>query len=97
MRPHGYSGRPDIRASLLRGEPACRAILTENQVELQVASSLSSREREVLVDGGLLAHLRSGGQPFSINLGHSAAVDQGSPVTSPLAEDDGEGGQAYPR
>jgi hypothetical protein len=44
------------------------------------------REREVLLAGGLLAHLRSGGAAFGVHMGHSGAVDQGSPFTNPVEE-----------
>jgi YHS domain-containing protein len=45
---------PEIRGCLLRGDSACRLVLIDKKVELQVGTSFSSREREVLVDGGLL-------------------------------------------
>jgi aconitate hydratase len=53
---------------------------------LSVSARLSRRERDVLLAGGLLAHLRAGGASLSVCLGQSGAVDQGSPITSPVAD-----------
>jgi hypothetical protein len=36
--------------------------------------------------GGLLAHIRQGGQFLSAEQAVSGAVDQGSPVTNPVPE-----------
>jgi hypothetical protein len=43
-------------------------------------------ERDVLLAGGLLARLRAGGPSFSVCLGQSGAVEQGSPITTPVAD-----------
>lgn len=49
-----------------------------------VLTRFSQRERDVLLAGGLIAWLRAGGStPLAISRGHSAAVDQGSPITTP--------------
>jgi len=49
-----------------------------------VLARFSPRERDVLLAGGLIAWLRGGGsRPLAISRGHSAAVDQGSPITTP--------------
>jgi hypothetical protein len=53
---------------------------------LELAANFSRRERDVLLAGGLLAHLRAGGPGMSVTLGHSGAVDQGSPVANPVPE-----------
>jgi hypothetical protein len=49
-------------------------------------ASFSPHERAVLLDGGLLAYVRAGGAPLSPGPAHSAAVDQGSPITTPVPE-----------
>lgn len=49
-------------------------------------ANFSKRERQVLLSGGLLAHIREGGKALSLTLGQSGAVDQGSPVTSPVPQ-----------
>jgi hypothetical protein len=77
---------PDIRDALGRGESTCRLVVLEKGVEARVACSFSAREREVVLAGGLLAHLRGGGGSFGIHLGHSGAADQGSPVTNPVQD-----------
>jgi len=79
---------PQVRNCLQQGDPTCRVVLIDRRLEVQVDASFTPREREILISGGLLAQVRAGGNPFSVNLGHSAAVDQGSPFTSPLAEPD---------
>ncbi|MDQ3702142.1 MAG: hypothetical protein M3442_14660 [Chloroflexota bacterium] len=45
---------------------------------LELAANLTPRERQVLL---------AGGQPISVSLGQSGAVDQGSPVTNPIPQD----------
>jgi aconitate hydratase len=76
---------PDIAEALRRGEPEIRVVLREPAGgELRVAAPFTAREREVLLAGGLLAHLRGGGAAFGVHLGYSGAVDQGSPVTNPI-------------
>ena len=42
----------------------------------------------MLNNGGLLAHIRQGGKPLSAEKAVSAAVDQGSPVTNPVPQDE---------
>jgi aconitate hydratase len=76
---------PDVRAGLERGETRLRVHVRELDRDVFVLARLSPRERRVLVAGGLIAWLRAGNaQPLDITLGHSAAADQGSPITSPL-------------
>jgi aconitate hydratase len=76
---------PDIGTDLAGAAPRSRLII-DAETELFVELGFTPREREVLLAGGLLAHLRSGGQTFGVHLGHSGAVDQGSPVTNPVEE-----------
>lgn len=77
---------PDVRAVLERGERQCSVRIKEAGDEFSLRANFSPRERRVLLDGGLLAHIRRGGKPISVSLGQSGAVDQGSPVTSPVPE-----------
>ena len=54
-----------------------------------VLARFSARERDVLLAGGLIAWLRAGNsRPIGISRGHSAAVDQGSPITTPHPQPD---------
>jgi aconitate hydratase len=55
-------------------------------VSISLCAALSRRERDVLLAGGLLAHLRAGGSALSLCLGQSGAADQGSPVTVPIPQ-----------
>jgi hypothetical protein len=71
---------------LQAGASQCR-LRTADGNEIPLATRFTTREREVLLAGGLLAHLRSGGGAFGIHRGRSGAVDQGSPITSPLEDD----------
>jgi hypothetical protein len=41
----------------------------------------------VLLAGGLLSYIRRGGAEMGVSRGRSGAVDQGSPVTSPVVQD----------
>jgi len=50
--------------------------------EIRLRAAFSARERAVL-----LAHVRTGGALLSTGPAHSAAVDQGSPITSPMPDD----------
>jgi aconitate hydratase len=77
---------PDLRSALERGDPDCSVVIKDGPT-VRLRAHLSERERRVLLSGGLLAHLREGGQAMSIHFGHSGAVDQGSPITSPTYEE----------
>src|SRR4051794_16385080 len=79
----------DLRHALETDEPRCKAVTASHGDTLELASKFSPRERDVLLAGGLLAHLRGGGSGLSLTLGHSAAADQGSPITSPIPEHHG--------
>jgi aconitate hydratase len=78
---------PGLRAALSAGFTELLARILELGQTIRLACQLSTRERQVLVSGGLLAHLRTGGETMSIHLGRSGAVDQGSPITSPVPDD----------
>ncbi len=73
-----------IRAALENGEQRLKVRIAQLDKELEVALPFSPREREVLLAGGLLSNIRIGGGSMSINLGRSGAVDQGSPITTPI-------------
>jgi aconitate hydratase len=75
---------PNLRAALERGDREIPVEVAETGARFRVLADLSGREREVLLSGGLLAHVRKGGAPMSTSLGHSDEVDQGSPVTDPV-------------
>jgi aconitate hydratase len=76
-----------VREALARGEERLRVRLPDDQ-SITVLARFSPRERAVLLAGGLIAWLRAGGaRPLSITRGHSAAVDQGSPITTPIPDD----------
>ncbi|MBI3980250.1 MAG: aconitate hydratase [Chloroflexi bacterium] len=79
---------PELRARLEAGEQEVIARVRETGREIRLFAHFSPRERAVLVHGGLLAHVRQGGLPMGVNLGHSGAVDQGSPVTNPIPQDE---------
>jgi len=89
---HGCASRgeewelPQIGAAIASGAARCIARIVSSGTELSLLSTFTVRERQVLLAGGLLAHLRGGGRPMSVGLGHSGAADQGSPFTSPVAQ-----------
>lgn len=72
-----------LRDALVAGERTVAARIEETGKSIELQAFLSARERQVLLDGGLVAHLRAGGGALSVNLGRSGSVDQGSPVTNP--------------
>jgi aconitate hydratase len=78
---------PDIRAALYKGQTDILVRIVERDEEFTVRANLSARERRMLNDGGLLAHVRSGGSALSAEKAVSAAVDQGSPETNLVAEE----------
>ncbi len=77
---------PDLRAALAEGREDVRCRIVESGRELTLRADFSPREREVLVDGGLLAHIRKGGRPLSAEQAVSGHVDQGSPITHSVPE-----------
>jgi aconitate hydratase len=77
---------PNLRRVLASGASRFGAMLPDAGEVVELVAAFSQRERDVLLAGGLLAHLRSGGRSLSLSLGQSGAVDQGSPVTNPVAE-----------
>jgi aconitate hydratase len=78
---------PTIREALERGDAKIPVLVRETSATINVCCDVSAREREVLVNGGLRAHLRHGGGPMSTSLGHSDQVDQGSPWTAPVPDE----------
>jgi aconitate hydratase len=76
----------NVRQALAHGEREIVVRVEETGAQITALADLTPRERAVLLSGGLLAHVRQGGQPISTSLGQSATVDQGSPVTTPVPE-----------
>ena len=87
----------NLRAVLQSNEETCSACIIGSAravgahdalgEEVPLKAKFSRRERQVLLAGGLLAHIRAGGKPMSVDMGQSAVVDQGSPVTNPTPQD----------
>jgi aconitate hydratase len=78
---------PEIRHALARGAEELLVHCGEMSCTIPVAARFTPHERDVLLAGGLLAHLRQGGPPLSVHHGRSDLVDQGSPVTNPVPDD----------
>jgi aconitate hydratase len=78
---------PDLRARLAEGATEIEVRVPERELSFRVRANFSPRERRMLNHGGLIAHIRAGGRPLSADQANSAAVDQGSPVTNPTAEE----------
>jgi len=76
-----------IRQALADGETEFAVRLGEGDKSFKVRLNFSPRERRMLNNGGLLAHIRQGGRPLSNEKAVSGAVDQGSPHTSKVPED----------
>jgi aconitate hydratase len=74
-----------LRTALETRQPEFVAF--HNGKPLTLRSPFTPREADVLLAGGLLAWLRKGGAPLTVGAAVSAAVDQGSPVTSPVADE----------
>jgi len=77
----------DLRTLLESGATEIPVRVIERQTTLTLQANFSGRERRMLLNGGMLAHIRAGGGMLSAEKAHSAAVDQGSPVTSPVPTD----------
>jgi aconitate hydratase len=73
---------PDLRAALAAGQVELTVHVVEGDQSFSVQANLSARERQMLIDGGLLAHVRGGGQALSAQKAVSGAADQGSPETN---------------
>ncbi len=78
---------PDIRQALVEGKNEILVRIVESEQEFKVRANLSPRECRMLVNGGLLAHIRQGGRNLSAEKAVSGAVDQGSPITQPVPEE----------
>lgn len=74
---------PGIRQALAEGREEVTVRVEERGEEIKLLARFSPRERTVLLDGGLLAHIREGGDSLSAGEVASGDVDQGSPITSP--------------
>lgn len=81
------AGATAVRARVLEPGAADRASQPEPTLELELALRATARERRVMLAGGLLAHLREGGEGLGVTMGRSGMVDQGSPITSPVAHE----------
>src|SRR5262249_31902964 len=82
-----YWDMEGVRDALGRGDEHIRVHLPGGQA-ITVLARFSPRERAVLLAGGLIAWLRAGGaRPLSTRRGHSAAADQGPPITTPVPDD----------
>jgi aconitate hydratase len=77
---------PDIRLALAEGRDEVTVRIVEQGREFKLHAHFSPRERRVLINGGLLAHVRQGGRLLNAGQVVSGAVDQGSPVTNPVEE-----------
>lgn len=79
----------DIRGALERGDEELRIRIDETGRGITAFAHLTPGERAILLAGGLIAWLHAGGmEPISTTEGASGAVDQGSPWTNPVAEDE---------
>ena len=77
---------PDIRAALEEGRTEIPVRIVEQDQELVVQANFSPRERRMLNNGGMLAHMRRAAH-LSAEKAVSAAVDQGSPETNLVVEE----------
>jgi aconitate hydratase len=73
---------PNLRAAFAVGQVDIAVHIVESDQTFTVQANLSPRERQMLNDGGMLAHVRGGGRALSAQKAVSAAVDQGSPETN---------------
>jgi aconitate hydratase len=78
---------PDIGTALRQGQTEIVVHVVERDRAFLVRANLSPRERMVLNNGGMLAHVRLGGKSLSAQKAVSAAVDQGSPETNLVVEE----------
>ncbi|MBI2218464.1 MAG: aconitate hydratase [Candidatus Rokubacteria bacterium] len=82
----------DVRRALESGAERLFVRVRETDARFTVLGRFSSREREVLLAGGLIAWLQGGGLvPMSVHRGASGLVDQGSLVTNPIPQDQVDG------
>jgi aconitate hydratase len=85
-RPGDTWEMPDIRAALAEERDEVTVRIVEQGQEFKLQAHFSPRERRVLINGGLLAHVRQGGRLLNAGQVVSGAVDQGSPITNPIEE-----------
>jgi aconitate hydratase len=81
---------PNFRSALAEGRSEVTVRVVESGHEFLLQADFSPRERAVPLDGGLIAHIRAGGGPMSNEHAMSAAVDQGSPFTHPIPDEQDE-------
>jgi aconitate hydratase len=77
---------PDLRLALAEERDEVTVRIVEQGRELKLHAHFSPREQRVLLNGGLLAHVRQGGRLLNAGQVVSGAVDQGSPITNPVEE-----------
>jgi aconitate hydratase len=78
---------PNLAEQLAAGATDITVRVVEEDREFTVRANFSPRERRMLINGGMLAHIKAGGKMLSAEKAQSAAVDQGSPVTNPVPEE----------
>jgi len=78
---------PDLVEQLAAGATEIPVRIRELKREFKVRANFSPRERRVLQNGGMLAHIKAGGKMLSAEKAESGAVDQGSPVTNPVPQE----------
>lgn len=78
---------PHLREQLAAGATELKVHVREEDREFLVKANFSQRERRMLLNGGMLAHIRAGGKMLSAEKAESGAVDQGSPVTNPIPQE----------
>jgi aconitate hydratase len=78
---------PDLAEQLTSGATELKVVVRDEDREFLVKANFSPRERRVLVNGGMLAHIRAGGKMLSAEKAESGAVDQGSPITNPIPQE----------
>ncbi len=79
---------PNLAAQLAAGATEITVRIREQEREFIVKANFSPRERRMLKNGGMLAHIKAGGKMLSAEKANSAAVDQGSPVTNPVPSEE---------
>jgi predicted amidohydrolase len=57
---------PDVRDAIRGGEPTWRLVVSARDAEMRLGAPFSPREREVLLDGGLFAHLRVADPAYNV-------------------------------
>ena len=79
---------PNLTEQLAAGATEIKVYIREQAREFIVKANYSPRERRMLNNGGMLAHVKAGGKMLSAEKANSAGVDQGSPVTNPVPSEE---------